>query len=557
MIRQEVIKQYIASLKEDGELDYIFPLLLQRMGFRILSTPRQSKGQPQYGRDVVAAKKVKGVNTLYLFELKGFRAKDITDRSLNEKDGLIESLRASKNTKYRDSSIPELASYKRQFVYVHNGYAESNALLTLNDFVAEEFPEKNFERWDLEKLTELFSQYLFDETLLADEENYCLFKKVLVLLDAEGNDFSDMASLINLQIGKMEAAKKDNQRAQLNFFATMRLIASMVYFYSKEADNLLPAKFCIDTIVIKTWAWILRNKLEKRTTILKHFSSLVILQMQIYEEYLNKVLVIAGLDKSIYSFESSDIERVFYPLRCYDFLGDLIYYFTVTEAYAVIDKNEVNRRLGVLKTIIRKNNACTMPLLDNHSIVIQMACLYLFTHQQGKDDMKCLGDYVVDTVINLSKRWQKQQMWPEMSGNKLALCRSLYTKDEDYKCESSLLLMIIFELIALLNIPLLYTTFKKVVEDSKVNLQIAFPNHEEYDIEQKLFEHRLDEELPVQTNIALPAAIEEFQNNFKKKYKSISYRTDASGYGFLRILAHKYYETDLFPDYLSRDFCVD
>ena len=38
------------------------------MGYRVLSTPRQSKGQSQYGRDVIAIKKIKGVSTLFLFE---------------------------------------------------------------------------------------------------------------------------------------------------------------------------------------------------------------------------------------------------------------------------------------------------------------------------------------------------------------------------------------------------------------------------------------------------------------------------------------------------------
>lgn len=60
MKRQEIIKQYVKSLKEDNELDYIFPILLERMGYRVLSTPRQSKGQSQYGRDVIAIKKLRG-----------------------------------------------------------------------------------------------------------------------------------------------------------------------------------------------------------------------------------------------------------------------------------------------------------------------------------------------------------------------------------------------------------------------------------------------------------------------------------------------------------------
>lgn len=42
-----------------------------------------------------------------------------------------------------------------------------------------------------------------------------------------------------------------------------------------------------------------------------------------------------------------------------------------------------------------------------------------------------------------------------------------------------------------------------------------------------------------------------------KKYTSMKYRTDAAEYGFLRLLTHKYYETDLFPDFLGRAYCKD
>ena len=557
MIRQEIIKQYIATLKEDGELDYIFPLLLERMGYRVLLTPKQSKGQPQYGRDVVAMKKENGVNVLYHFELKGFSARDITDRTLDARDGIIESLQASRNTKYRDASISGLSEYQKKYVFVHNGYAEANALLTLNDFVQENFPQGSFDRWDLEKLTTLFSEYLFDETLLADEESYRLFKRVLVLLDAEGNNFKDIVSLVELQLKKVEEAKKDNKRLILNLFATLRLIASMVYFYSKEAGNLLPAKFCIDTILLKTWAWILRGEKEKRTAITKHFDSLVILQIQIYEEYVNKILSIAGLNKSLYGFESSDTEYIFYPLRCFDFIGDLTYFFFLTEAIGAPSKKELKNRKGALETIIQKNSASTMPLLDTHSIVIQMVFLYLYNRAEGPEDFDVLGKYIIDIAINLARRYEKQGMWPEMTGNRLALARSLYKKDDDYCSESSLLLTLVFELLAYLDLSVIYEKFRDVVMKSGVNLQIAFPITDEYDIEQLLFEHRLYDEMAVQTDIKIPETIDDYRKHFMKKYSTIGYRTDDAGYGFLRILAHKYYETDLFPDFLGRAYCKD
>lgn len=558
MLKQEIIKQYIATLKEDNELDYIFPLLLKQMGYRILLTPKQSKGQPQYGRDVVAAKNVDGVDTLFLFELKGFSAKDITDRTLSARDGIIESLNASKNTKYRDASILGLSKCPRKYVFVHNGYAEANALLTLNDYVEENFPEGSFDRWDLDKLTTLFSEYLFDETLLTDEESYRLFKKVLVLLDGEGNNFKDIVSLIDLQIQKIDGKKTEGRRAVINLFATLRLIASMIYFYSKDCNNLLPAKFCIDTILVKTWAWILKGKKEKKAAIIKHFYSLVLLQVQIYEEYVNKILSVARLNKSMYGFESSDTEYIFYPLRCFDFLEDLTYFFFLTESIGRPTQKEIRKRLDTLRLVIEKNTACTMPLLDTHSIPIQMVFLYIYGRSKGnKEDVHFLGKYLMDVVINMTKRYQDKKMWPEMTGNRLALARSLYAKDDDYCCESSLLLTVIFELIAYLNIPQLYTPFKKTVEESGVYLQIAFPVTDEFDIEQTLFEHRLYDEMAVQTDIKLPDTLDGFHKNYSKKYSSIAYRSDVAGFEFMRVLAHKYYETDLFPDFLGRAYCVD
>lgn len=558
MVRQEVIKQYVASLKEDTELDYIFPLLLERMGYRVLSTPKQSKGKPQFGRDVVATMNVDGVNTLFFFELKGFGARDITSQTLTAEDGIIDSLKTSKYTEYRDSSIPGLDDFSRRWVFVHNGGIDSNVMPTWNDFVQKVFPDGDLERWDLEKLTALFSKYLFDETLLADEKSYHLFKKVLVLLDGEGNNFKDIVSLIDLQIQKIAGKKKEGRRAIINLFATLRLIASMIYFYSKDCNNLLPAKFCIDTILVKTWAWILKGKKEKKAAIIKHFYSLVLLQVQIYEEYVNKILSVARLNKSMYGFESSDTEYIFYPLRCFDFLEDLTYFFFLTESIGRPTQKEIRNRLDTLRLVIEKNTACTMPLLDTHSIPIQMVFLYIYDRSKGnKEDVHFLGKYLMDVVINMTKRYQDKKMWPEMTGNRLALARSLYVKDDDYCCESSLLLTVIFELIAYLNIPQLYTPFNKTVKESGVNLQIAFPITDEFNIEQALFEHRLYDEMAVQTDIKLPDTLDGFHKNYSKKYSSIAYRTDVAGFEFMRVLAHKYYETDLFPDFLGRAYCVD
>ncbi len=556
MLRQEIVKEYVASLKEDNELDYIFPLLLERMGFRILSTPKQSKGQSQYGRDVVAVKKDKGVPTLYLIELKGFRAHDVNDTVLNEKDGLIESMRASKNTPYRDASIPNLDKYARKYVYVHNGMVDANAVPTLDGFVASEFPDGGFERWDLSVLTQMFSKFLFEETLLADDESYRLFKRLLVLLDSEGNDYSDIVKLVDRQIARMEGARKLTARTELNFFATLRLIGAMVQYYAEQADNLYPAKYCMDTIVLKTWGWILRNNLEGKKRIIKHFHPLVIQQMDVYEAYLNKIIGATRIENGFYGFDSRGPEQILYPLRCYDFLNDILYFFYATESLIVASKGVIDQRKKMLKEIIRNNSGFKMPLLDTHSIPVQLLFLYLM-HSPAHDDKSFMAGYLVESVVNLINRHNSTKLWPEMLGNRMALAKSLYGKSDDYGTSSSLLITTFLELLSYMGLTETYASLKKQADDSDVSLQIAYPIQDEYDIETALFSGRLYDELSVQTNLELPDSDAEFREKFRKPYNSILYRTDKVGYSYLRVLAHIYYQTDLFPDFLGRAFCCE
>lgn len=107
---------------------------------------------------------------------------------------------------------------------------------------------RSFDEWDLDKLTTLFSEYLFDETLLTD--SYRLFKRFLFCWMVKGNNFKDIVSLIDLQIQKIDG--KDRGEESCNQSVCYTAFNSLYdLFYSKDCNNLLPAKFCIDTILVK------------------------------------------------------------------------------------------------------------------------------------------------------------------------------------------------------------------------------------------------------------------------------------------------------------------
>lgn len=179
-----IVQEYLSSLKEDKELDYLFPKLLNLMGYRIVQTAKESKGQSQYGKDIVAVgKDDKGKLYRWYFELKGYADKDISDKNYSVPDGIRESIIEAKDTAFSDSTIVGFNSLPIKIVLVHNGVLKTNIRPTFEGFISREFKSEEFERWDIYHLTNLFSQFLFSEYLLSDEQSNRLLKKSLVFLD--------------------------------------------------------------------------------------------------------------------------------------------------------------------------------------------------------------------------------------------------------------------------------------------------------------------------------------------------------------------------------------
>ncbi len=556
-----IVREYIESLNESRELDYIFPILLESMGFRLISTPINSKGQSQFGKDIVAIRKEDdGKYYKYYFELKGFFAKDINDKTFFIQDGFRDSILAAKYTACNDASIPRFNNLPIKIIYAHNGVLIENTRNTYDGFIKQEFPDRNFERWDIYKLTELFSKYLFNEYLLTDHECVRLFKRTLTLLDAPDNDYSDFKQLINIQLNKIvtvNLSKKGGRREISNLFASLKLIIAIIYKYAKENDNLHSTKECVNYAVLKTWAWILKNKLESKKNILTHFNGLIVIQKHIYFDYISKTISLALYPKGLYGFRSITAEAICYPLRCFDYLNDLVYFYNMTNAYVLNERYAelIVEQKKIIKSIIETNSGCTTVLLDNHSITIHLVLGFILRFSPNESDEQFCINYIYKLITNLMLTYRRRGRLPELHSNRLELAKSYHAKTDDYCDKSSLLLLFLFELITYIDADEMYIRLKKIVEDSDVNLQVAYPkiNH---DIEQLLFEKALYNEMSVETSIKLPETLPEFRENFKKRYDSIIYRTDKTGYGFLRLLAHIYYKTDFFPDELNLGFCI-
>ena len=552
-----IIREYLESLKEDQELDAIFPLLLMAKGFRLLATPVQAKGQSQYGKDVVAIGKEGETVFRYYFELKAGTDRHVDQQTFFKNDGIEMSLKEAKYTSFKDAGVASFASLPVKYVLVHSGEIKENFRQTFEGFISELFPEGNFERWDINWLTEQFDLFLFNEYLIPNQADSRLFRRVLLLIDTPDYNLLDFKRLV---INLLDRMPKPNQKRQFkSAWATLVLLGQVVWHKCRQNNNLYPAIDALTFLLLSTWAWVLRNKLETKAQINREFRQLVIMHFEFLREYFQKTAKIALLPEGLFSEGGGPFEAIGYPLRSFEYLGLLIYYFEASHHYPNFDEKVVKSRKAHLEhwhksyltKLIKANTACHRPVLDAHSIPILATVLYLIKSEEfTSEDGKFLANFLLKNLESIVIIKKISDRFPSLSLRLDPLVEFVATSNRpfNYFDSSSLLLPILLESVAYLNIEPVWGMIQPLLKEYDIDMQTAYPLVEECDIEQLLFEQHLDEEFFVETGLEFPLTIEEYIENTKMKNEQpIAYRTDLAGFSYLRTLAHLYYQSEFFP----------
>ncbi len=553
MVEKILVREYLSSLKEDGELDYIFVFLLEAMGFEIITTPKQSKGQSQYGKDVVALGEVKGVKYCWNFELKGYSDKDINANSFNKNDGIRMSLLEIKDVAYKNNSYPDFDKLPKKIVLVHNGVITENFKPQFNGFIEQNFEDRVFEDWDIYRLTDLFSEYLFGEYLLADDKNAYAFKRLLMFLDVPDYNFEDLEILFSNII--QEYRTYSNERQRLKMFATLNLLMMIVWSYARQKDNLNPAKHCINYIILNTWEFLLANDFEKSPKLKESFNGLLNTQLLFYSEYFSKTWEVASFKNGLFMPSGVGFENIGYPMRSFEYMDSMIYFYELNNAF--IRENELVNLLknqkDCLKSFIDNNQkGCCKPIFDNHFIpIFHLLNFFLSSIDRTQADVDFIACYIKDCIEQIIIRKQIKGVFPYHGYNMDSLIHLEATneKQKDYPDTSSLLIPFLFEIVAVFSLDELYVKYKSFFEN-ELSLQTALPNFEGYpDFEQSFFKGHLQNEYDIEFSVKLPLTLQEYKENLnKKKAEKALFRTEKAGYGFLMTLARSFYKNEPFPD---------
>lgn len=547
-----IVLDYLSSLNEKDELDYIFPFLLDQLKFKIVKTVSASKGQSQYGIDIMAEKVDKdGVKKLFIFQLKGGEDKDIDSHIFYKKDGIYESLMQIKHSNFIDS-ILEIKDLPRKIIIVHNGELKSNFEITYNGCIKKEFISEGWEveRWDINELKSLFSKYLLNEYIFVKPEFLSLLKKSLAFIDVPENDFKYFKELVDKILNSYKVYNPKNIR---RLISTLCMISALVLHYSKEIDNLWPAKECVTYALLKTWGWLLeKNAISSRKIAIKEFLKLYNLHLRILNLYFCKTIPIAKEKDGLFSEKGAVFEQIGYPVRSLEYISYLIYYYQ-----AFVNLNSQSERsifknlLVTIEKIINNNSGCQRPLLDNHSIPILIILLFLLEN----DETEFVNKYLENVLDNIFLIKKMRKRLPELSNNLDSLIEYCSTgaRPKNYVDTSSYLINILFEFAYKLKNKKIFNNYwKHLTRD--INLLTYYPPENIEENECLLFKKQLTEgnsKLFDSNNIVKDeeTAFSYYEKIFNDNSNNerFNFKTDEFGFKHLRMLAHIYFKTPLFP----------
>jgi len=578
-----IVREYLESLKEDRELDALFPILLEVMGYQIISTPKETKGFQQYGKDVIAVgtDEADDLRKRFYFEIKGGEDKNITPTNFNKDDGIRMSIQEAKDRPFSDVSHSEFNHLPVKIVLVHNGIMKESVREAFDGFISREFPGNDparkktigerigkvfgtktptaafqFERWDIHRLTELFSEKLFNEYLLTDDAAVQHFKKVLLLLNTPGNDQGDFRQLIDhifLKAGNYAAMGK---RQRMLLSETLKLISFIVQSYATEAGNLEPARLCLNYAVIAYWKWLLENDMEKDSEAVRNFKNYLLTYRRFLDEYFARTLPVAKLKKGLWSPSGGRYEQVGYPVRLMAYLGALVNYFDLVRALPKDGDPTPVMQMNDLITVLKTNDAALRPLLDNHSIPLVATLDFMIRENRHADAITLLKNVWVAILM----AWRAFERLPDGSNslkNVMTLMLS-QKKSVYYADQTSHLLAILLEYFAVFDLKEDYEKVVGFLKETKIDLAVFVPYDDvklagETGLQAKnheiaLFDHMLVRE-GYQSQVSYLLDYETFKNKAATKNEfSFAYRTVDAGFGFLLNLAHVHFETPFFPD---------
>jgi len=376
-----IFKQYLASLKERGELDALLPDLLSELGYKVLSRP--SIGNKQYGVDVAAiGKNASGEDSVFLFSVKSGdlrrRDWDVGEQALRPSLNEIRDFYISKLIPSRHRNLPVVICLS------FGGDLHEDIRGTVEGYISEnETDHISYQIWDGDELADLLLSGILREQALPETWRSDL-RKAVAFADEADVCFGHFVRLAKSNVSNCGPTKK----AKLTAMRQIYVAVWTLFAWCREAGRLEAAYLCSERAVLIAWA-LGKDDLEGRSQASKQIVAcidrLILLHRLIAEQVFKQNVapragILHGLTASIPSHAYLDKNLTLFDCLGRTALHGLWLLFVAQKAKGEeveTLRGEIRETVLALEAVIENNPALTTPIMDSQAIDINLACLLL------------------------------------------------------------------------------------------------------------------------------------------------------------------------------------
>ena len=383
-----ILKEYLASLKERGDLDKsVLPNLLSELGLRVLNTPMI--GTRQNGVDIAAVGKIEGEDDekfLYLFCIK---AGNITRRDWEVSEQAVRpELNEIRDVYLRSNVAQEYAELPVKICLCCGGELEETVLVNWAGYTAQYTTKKiRYEEWNGDRLAELMMKRLLARELL-DENPRRNFQKAVAMV----NEPNACYEYTRAFLGGLLLETPSEPKIQLLRLRQAYICLHAVSAWAAEADNMESVYRVSELGMLLCWNLVGTQEPKKRpnkhdkalTGILDQFMKLYLVGCH---RYIEKVVyphdkALHALSMAVGSRESVDVNLAMFELLGRLAMGGIwtqhlsINHDTVDPDFSQSCTQTTAKILDAMVSVINSNPILNTPIKDDHMIEIALV-MYL------------------------------------------------------------------------------------------------------------------------------------------------------------------------------------
>jgi hypothetical protein len=448
-----IIKEYLSSLKERGELDAALPDLLSQLGLNVYSRP--GRGTRQDGVDVGAVGSLDGGSEkIYLFSIK---PGDLTRRDWDGESA--QSLRPSLN-EILDSYIPNRlpAEHRGKDIVICiciGGDVQEQVRSSLTGFIAQNTkPNISFQEWNGDKLADMIQSSFLREDLMPEHARSRL-RKSLAMLDEPEVSYRHFAELI----ASLAVLDTMNDAQRVTAIRQMSICLWILFAWGREAESTESAYRASEFTMLHAWNIVkLYAGKENKTTrqVETAFSAIFTAYRQICSEFQTKNVLqyadkLHAISSAVHSSCSLDIN-----LKLFDLLGRLgtdgIWAYWGALRCSDKDKefrqaslNETQMYTAAIRSLISNNPVLLLPAKDDHAIDIFIAATLLSFDARNRDFTR---SWLSEIIERARFSYESNGKYPCVLNSYRELLEHPKSCDSDYR-ENATSASILYPVIAL------------------------------------------------------------------------------------------------------------